>query len=57
MAGSWRRYRPIEAMTVAAAMVAAAQKTDPGKHVYHHDEIIAMAKHYTTTRTSAAELA
>jgi uncharacterized protein YbjT (DUF2867 family) len=56
MVGSWRRYRPVEAMTVAAAMVSAAQKGTPGKNVYHHDEIVAMAKHYTTTRTSAAEL-
>jgi uncharacterized protein YbjT (DUF2867 family) len=56
MVGSWRRYRPVEAMTVAAAMVDAAQKAEPGKHIYHHDEIAAMAKHYTTTRTTFAEV-
>jgi uncharacterized protein YbjT (DUF2867 family) len=55
MVGSWRKYRPVEAMTVAAAMVAAAAKGEPGRHVYEHDQIISLAKHYRAHRTSAAE--
>src|SRR4051794_37156765 len=47
MVGSLRRYRPIDAMTVAAGMVAAATKGSPGKHVYEHDEIVRMTKDYT----------
>ena len=41
--GGLRKYRPIEASTVAAAMVAAAQRGAPGRHVYHFDEIKALA--------------
>jgi uncharacterized protein YbjT (DUF2867 family) len=41
--GGLRKYRPIEAKTVAAAMVAAATEGRPGRHVYHYDEMIALA--------------
>jgi uncharacterized protein YbjT (DUF2867 family) len=34
-----RKYRPIEARTVAAAMLVAAKMAEPGVHVYHYDEI------------------
>jgi uncharacterized protein YbjT (DUF2867 family) len=38
-----RKYRPIEAATVAAAMAAAAREAKPGRHIYHYDEIISLA--------------
>ncbi len=41
--GGLRRYRPIEARTVAAAMVAAAKTEDAGRQVYTHDEITGLA--------------
>jgi uncharacterized protein YbjT (DUF2867 family) len=37
--GKLRRYRPIEAETVAAGMVAAATRAEPGIHIYEYDEI------------------
>jgi uncharacterized protein YbjT (DUF2867 family) len=37
--GPLRKYRPIEADAVAAAMVAAAQVRTPGVHVYESDEL------------------
>lgn len=37
MAGAWRKYRPIGASQVAHAMVAAANKEEPGVHVYEYD--------------------
>jgi len=43
MAGKWRKYRPIAASTVATAMVNAARQGKPGRHVYHYDEILALA--------------
>jgi uncharacterized protein YbjT (DUF2867 family) len=43
MVGKWRKYRPIAASTVAAAMVNAARQGKPGRHVYHYDEILALA--------------
>lgn len=39
MLGPLRKYRPIEADAVAAAMVAAAQLRTPGVHVYESDEL------------------
>lgn len=33
------RYRPIDAQSLARAMVAAAMSPGAGTHVYHHDEI------------------
>lgn len=39
MLGPLRKYRPIEADAVAAAMVAAAQVRTPGVHVYESDEL------------------
>lgn len=41
--GPLRIYRAIAAETVAAAMVAAASASQPGKFVWHHDEIVAAA--------------
>ncbi len=43
MAGKLRKYRPIEAATVAKAMVAAAKEGKPGRHIYHYDEILSLA--------------
>ena len=37
--GGLRRYRPIEAESVAAAMVAAMKLGSPGTHIYHLDQI------------------
>ncbi len=44
LAGKLRKYRPVEALTVAKAMVVAAKNNIAGKHVYVYDEIIALAK-------------
>jgi uncharacterized protein YbjT (DUF2867 family) len=38
-----RKYRPIEAATVAAAMAAAAREAKAGRHIYHYDDIISLA--------------
>jgi len=38
-----RKYRPIEAETVAKAMVAAALHGEPGRHVHQFEDIVAMA--------------
>lgn len=43
MVGKFRKYRPIEASTVAAAMVNAAREARPGRHVYQYDQIRALA--------------
>src|SRR5262249_5498369 len=43
MLGKLRKYRPIEASTVARAMVNAALETRPGCHIYQYDEILALA--------------
>lgn len=44
LVGGLRKYRAIEAETVAAAMIAAALQDLPGRHVLHFDEIVAMAE-------------
>jgi uncharacterized protein YbjT (DUF2867 family) len=43
MLGPLRRYRPISADTVAAAMLAATATRDPGRLLWHNDEIEAAA--------------
>jgi uncharacterized protein YbjT (DUF2867 family) len=43
LAGSLRRYRPISADIVAAALVAAARSDEPGRLVWEHDDIVARA--------------
>ena len=43
LAGGLRKYRPIEAATVAKAMVAAAPSVNAGVHVYEFDEIKQLA--------------
>lgn len=43
LAGKLRKYRPIRAATVAAAMAAAARKAEPGRHIYHYDDILSLA--------------
>lgn len=40
LVGGLRRYRPIEASTVASAMVEAAKAGDAGRHVYTYGEIV-----------------
>ncbi|EYF06161.1 NAD(P)H-binding protein [Chondromyces apiculatus] len=43
MIGGLRKYRPVEADTVARSMVAASRQSDPGRHTYHYDEITDLA--------------
>jgi uncharacterized protein YbjT (DUF2867 family) len=40
LAGPLRKYRAIDAKTVAAAMIAAASEGPVGVHVYHYDEMV-----------------
>jgi uncharacterized protein YbjT (DUF2867 family) len=42
-AGPLKRYRPIEAVKVARAMVRSSIEGRPGCHVYHWPEIMALA--------------
>jgi uncharacterized protein YbjT (DUF2867 family) len=42
LVGKMRKYRPIPAASVAAAMMNAAQQGRPGRHIYHYDEILAL---------------
>jgi uncharacterized protein YbjT (DUF2867 family) len=44
LAGKLRKYRPIQAETLAAAMVAATREARPGRHVYHYDDILSLAQ-------------
>jgi uncharacterized protein YbjT (DUF2867 family) len=37
--GSAKKYKPIQGKEVAAAMVAAIKSENPGKHIYHYEEI------------------
>lgn len=41
--GGWRKYRAVHGREVGRAMVAAALKAEPGIHIYHHDEMGALA--------------
>jgi uncharacterized protein YbjT (DUF2867 family) len=41
---SLRKYRPILASTVAAAMIAAVKRAEPGRHIYLYDDMQALAK-------------
>ena len=41
--GSRRKYRAIAGREVGQAMVAAALRAEPGVHIYHHDEMRALA--------------
>jgi uncharacterized protein YbjT (DUF2867 family) len=43
MVGPTRRYRPIEGRTVAAAMIGALARGEPGAHVLEHGELLAAA--------------
>jgi uncharacterized protein YbjT (DUF2867 family) len=38
-----RKYRPIAASAVAAAMAIAVREAKPGRHIYHHDDILSLA--------------
>lgn len=44
LAGGLRRFRPIPARTVAAAMVGAARAGAEGRHVYTFDDIVRLAR-------------
>lgn len=35
-----RKYKPIRASIVAAAMARAAQEAKPGRHIYHYDDMV-----------------
>ncbi|MEO7651690.1 MAG: NAD(P)H-binding protein [Bryobacteraceae bacterium] len=50
LVGRLRKYRPVAATSIAAAMVAAARTGAPGRHVYHYDEILALAASGGTER-------
>lgn len=41
--GSWKKYRPIKAKTVAKAMIAAAAQGSTGTHIYESDAIKELA--------------
>ena len=43
LVGKLRKYRPIAASTVAAAMTVAARGAKPGRHIYHYDDIVSLA--------------
>ena len=44
LAGKLRKYRPMPAETLAAAMLAAARGARPGRHIYHYDDIVSLAR-------------
>jgi uncharacterized protein YbjT (DUF2867 family) len=46
--GGLRKYRPIPASTVAAAMIAAVKRGEPGRHTYLFDDMQALAKQLTS---------
>ena len=43
LVGGLRKYRPIAASSVAAAMAETARAGASGRHVYHYDEMVALA--------------
>jgi uncharacterized protein YbjT (DUF2867 family) len=43
LVGPLRIYQAMQGETVAAALVTAAAGSQPGRHVWHHDEIVAAA--------------
>jgi uncharacterized protein YbjT (DUF2867 family) len=43
LVGGLRKYKPIEADTVAAAMLAATRRGESGVHIYHYDEMQRLA--------------
>lgn len=43
LVGKLRKYRPIAASTIAAAMAVAAREGKPGRHIYHYDDIVSLA--------------
>ncbi|MGH9748157.1 MAG: NAD(P)H-binding protein [Candidatus Acidiferrales bacterium] len=43
LVGRLSEYRPIAASTIAAAMVAAVKKAEPGRHIYHFAEMQSLA--------------
>ena len=43
LVGGLRKYRPISASAVAAAMIAAVKCAEPGRHIYLFDDIEALA--------------
>ena len=45
MAGTWRKYRPIQATTVTRAMVRASEQGTPGVHIHEFDSICELANH------------
>jgi uncharacterized protein YbjT (DUF2867 family) len=50
--GPLRPYRAIPAEQVAAAMITAASADEPGRHVWHNEEIAAAAQRVPTRPTS-----
>jgi uncharacterized protein YbjT (DUF2867 family) len=43
LVGKLRKYHPLAASTVAAAMAVAAREAKPGRHIYHYDDILSLA--------------
>jgi hypothetical protein len=52
LAGPLRRFRAIGADRVAAAMVAGGLADEPGKLVWHHDEILAASEELADRSTA-----
>ena len=43
LVGSLRKFKPIQSLTVAKAMVAAAKTAQPSDHVYEYDKMVELA--------------
>lgn len=44
LVGPLRKFRPIAASDVAAAMLSAARAAEPGRHIYAYDDIVRLAR-------------
>jgi uncharacterized protein YbjT (DUF2867 family) len=42
--GKFKKYSPVEVSELAAAMLNAAHRAEPGKHIYEYEQIVALAK-------------
>jgi uncharacterized protein YbjT (DUF2867 family) len=50
MMGSLQKYRPVNAEDIAKAMIAAANKQEPGKHIYQYKEITQLANAFESQK-------
>lgn len=44
LVGDWKKFKPIEAEDVAAAMIAASKAQQPGVKIYHYAEMMTLLK-------------